>query len=487
MSLYNIIYITVILLNFIISVYIIFVNREKPEKSIGWLLIFMLVPIVGLVLYFLVGRNWRSTNLKNKLSHEMLNLINASLDDYEGPYQDIAKLVTNGNSSPMFMKNEVKLYKDGYEKFNDLLFDLKNARHHIHMEYYIVKSDEIGRKIFDILKEKALEGIEVRFIMDKVGGRKFDKDYLRDLIDSGVEIVTYSAHFANFTRLIDTSINYRNHRKIVIIDGDIGYIGGNNIGDEYLGQSKFGYWRDTHMRIRGDFVLGLQGLFYDDFFSVININENSRVFELHRRKEVHKQIQDFEKYFPKTSVNTYIPMQLAYCGPASPFSTIEQLFIKIITSAREKIFISSPYFIPSSGTLEALRIAILSGVDVRIIMPEQYDHPPVQHASMTYIKEILQLGAKFYLYDKSSFIHTKAIVVDGRMFTMGTANFDVRSFYYNYEVNAVVYDELEASKVEGMFFDDIARSRLITLDEFNERGLMTNLKESFFRVFSLLF
>lgn len=487
MVFYNYFYFFVLLINFGISFYIIFVNREKPEKSIGWLLIFMLVPIMGLVLYFFIGRNWRGTNLNERMSPEMLEFINASLEEYKGPYSDIAKLVTNGNNTPMFLHNEITLYKDGIEKFRDLLIDLNKAKHHIHMEYYIVKSDDIGREIFEILKKKATEGVEVRFIMDKIGGRGFDREYLKDLKRHGVEIVTYTAHFANIFKFIDTSLNYRNHRKIVIIDGEVGYIGGNNIGDEYLGKSKFGYWRDTHMRIKGDFVLGLQGLFYDDFYAVMTINENAKAWEYDKKREVYKRVDDMEQYFPRTSVTNYLPMQLAYNGPASPFSTIEQLFIKMITTAQEKVYISSPYFIPSEGTIEAIKIALLSGVDVRIIFPEQYDHPPVGHASMTYIKEVLQLGARFYLYDKTAFIHAKSIVVDSSLYTMGTANFDVRSFYYNYEVNAVVYDELSASYMEGMFFDDIAESRMVTLEEFNRRSLLTNLKESFFRVFSLLF
>jgi len=320
---------------------IVFKNREKPEKSIGWLLIFMLVPYVGIILYFFVGRSWKSKNLKERLSPEMIKFIKTSLDEYSGEYMDLAKLVTVGNGSPMFLYNDVTIFKDGVAKFDALLKDLESAVHHIHMEYYIVKSDEIGHKIFDTLIRKSKEGVKVRFVMDKIGGRKFDKEYLKEIRESGIELVTYSAHFASVSKFIDTSLNYRNHRKIVIIDGKIGYLGGNNIGDEYLGKGKMGYWRDTHMRVEGEFVLGLQALFFDDFFSVLSINEESKKWEYDKQRQKYKREGDLENYFPENKITKYLPMQLVYNGPASPYSTIEQLFLKMITSAKEKIYISS--------------------------------------------------------------------------------------------------------------------------------------------------
>lgn len=447
----------------------------------------MLVPYLGIILYFLVGRNWKSKNLKDRLSPEMIKFIKTSLDEYSGKYKDLAKLVTVGNGSPMFLYNDVTIFKDGVSKFDALIKDLESAVHHIHMEYYIVKSDEIGHKIFDILIRKSKEGVKVRFVMDKVGGRLFDKEYLKEIRESGVELVTYSAHFASISKLIDTSINYRNHRKIVIIDGKIGYLGGNNIGDEYLGKGKMGYWRDSHMRVEGEFVLGLQALFFDDFFSVLSINEESKKWEYDKQRQKYKREGDLVNYFPENTITNYLPMQLVYNGPGSPYSTIEQLFLKMITSAKEKIYISSPYFIPSESLLVALKVAVLSGIDVKIVFPEQYDHPPVGHASMTYIKELLDIGAEFYFYDKTSFYHNKAMVVDTKICTLGTANFDVRSLYYNYEVNAIIYDELTSAKMEGLFYDDMAVSRLLTVDEYNSRSTFTHMKESFFRVFSLLF
>lgn len=475
------------ILNFIVVFNLIFLKREKPEKTIGWLLVLMFLPYIGLLSYILFGVNWRKTILNENLSPTMLDFINKSLKQYDGPYDDMAKLISNTNKSPMFLYNKVEIYKDGKNMFNKLIDDILNAKHHIHLEFYIVKSDEIGRKIFDACLKKAKEGIKVRVIMDKIGGRDFNKEYKKELMKAGVEILTYTATFAFVTKIVDLSLNYRNHRKIAIIDGEIGYIGGNNIGDEYNSNSSWGYWRDTHMRVMGDFVLGLQGLFFDDFFAVLDKNEHAKKWEYNKRKEVYKRENEFINYFPKTKVNEYLPLQLIYSGPESPFNTIEQAFTKMITSAKERIYISTPYFIPSASTMGALKIAILSGIDVRIMFPEQADHPIVTYASLSYLSELLEMGAKVYLYDVKSFAHNKAMVIDGKMFTVGTANFDVRSFFFNYEVNAIVYNEYFASKMDGFFFEDINESKELTLEEYNNRGRFQKMKENFSRVFSLLF
>ncbi len=475
------------ILNFLIIWSLIFRKRERPEKVIGWLLVLVLLPPFGFFLYLLMGVNWRETILNEKFSPNMADFINSSLKEYDGPYNDITRLVSNSNGSPMFLFNNITLYKDGTEKFKALLDDIEKATHHIHVEYYIIKSDDIGRQIFDKLKKKSLEGVKVRVIMDKVGTKSFSNEYKKELMDADIEIVTYTAAFAFVSKLIDLSWNYRNHRKIVIIDGKIGYIGGNNIGDEYLGKGKLGYWRDSHMRVEGDFVLGLQGLFFNDFFAVLHRNEHAMKWEFVKRSEIYEREHNFESYFPKIEVTNYLPMQLAYSGPESPLYTIELLFIKMISSAKERIYISSPYFIPSEGTMSALKAAVISGVDVRIMFPEQYDHPYVGHASMTYIGELLECGARVFLYDKKSFAHNKAIVCDGKMFTLGTANFDVRSFFFNYECNAVVYDEYYASKMDGYFYDDMDTSNELFLKDYLNRSRFTFMKESFFRMFSLLF
>lgn len=466
---------------------LIFYKRERPEKVLGWFLILMLLPFIGLILYLYMGINWKDTVLNEKFSPEMLDFVSTSIKEYNGEYGKIARLVSNTNASPMFLYNKAKIYKDGKTKFEDLITDINNAKHHVHLEYYIVKADVIGKRVLNACMEKARSGVKVRLIMDKIGGRFVTPEYRKEILSSGIELVTFTAAFAFVSRFIDLSLNYRLHRKIAVIDGKIGYIGGNNIGDEYVSNSYFGYWRDTHLRVEGDFVLGLQGLFFDDFFAVLHRNEHSMKWEYMKRSEIYEREKNFKDYFPKTEVEDYLPMQLAYSGPESPLYSIELLFIRMISEAKERIFISTPYFIPSEGTLSVLKAAIMSGIDVRIMFPAQYDHPIVGHASMTYLGEMLELGARVYLYNKKAFAHNKAMVVDGKMFTIGTANFDVRSFFFNYECNGVIYDEYLSSKMEGLFFEDVSEAEELTLETYLSRPRLTFMKESIGRVFSLLF
>ena len=487
MKIYPIITFGFYLVNSIIILALVFYKRERPEKVIGWLLVLMLLPPVGLFLYLYMGINWQTTLLNEKFSPEMSQLISNSLGEFEGPNEDVARLVSNLNASPLFINNEVTLYKDGISKFEALLKDIKNAKHHIHMEYYIVKSDELGRRVFDALKERALAGVKVRVIIDKIGGRSFDKDYKKELQDAGIQIVSFTAAFAFVSKFIDMSINYRDHRKMVIIDSKIGYIGGNNIGDEYLSKGPMGYWRDTHLRVVGDFVLGMQALFFDDFFAVLHRNEISSKWEYIKQSEIYQTESDLSGYFIKSTVTNRLPMQICYSGPASALYSIELMYLKMISTAKERIYISTPYFVPSEGTLSALKAAIISGVDVRVMFPAQYDHPIVQHASMTYLGELIECGARIFLYNKKAFNHSKAMVCDGRIFTTGTANFDVRSFFFNYEVNTIVYDEYYSAKMEGFFQEDMYHAEELTLEKYMNRPKLTFMKENFFRVFSLLF
>lgn len=483
----RIFYIAFYIINFTIIWSLIFRKRERPEKVLGWLLVLVLLPPVGLILYLYMGINWRDTTLNDKFSPEMANLIHRSLQSYEGPNEDIARLVSNTNASPLFAHNKIQLYKNGIEKFSNLMVDLKKAQHHIHLEYYIVKADELGMQIFDILKERARAGVKVRFIVDKIGGRTISRQLRKELMEAGVELVTFTAHFAFVSRFVDMSLNYRLHRKMVIIDGKVGYIGGNNIGNEYISNGPMGYWRDTHLRVEGDFVLGMQALFFEDFFAVLHRNEKSKVWEYHKQSEIYVHEQNLAQYFIRTEVTDFLPMQICYSGPESSLYSLELLYLKMIANAKERIYIFTPYFVPSDGTMSALKAAIMSGVDVRVMFPAQYDHPIVQHASMTYLGDLLEVGGHVYLYDKESFAHTKAMVVDGRSFTTGTTNFDVRSFFLNYEVNAVVYDEYYSATMEGHFALDMESANELTLEQYMKRPKLTFRKESFFRVFSLLF
>lgn len=249
-------------INAIISIAVIILERKRPEKTIAWLLIFIVFPPLGLILYIFLGRNWKRHKLNEEFSPYVRELISKVINRIDNPdYIPLVELFANNSDSPLFIDNEITVFKDGIEKFKALVEELNNAKHHIHLEYYIVKSDVIGKEIKDVLVKKAKEGVKVRFLMDRVGSIRVGKRYIRELKEAGVDVVQYSYFLAPILRSINTQINYRNHRKVAVIDGRVGFIGGINIGDEYLGRGKLGYWRDTHLMVKGDFVLGLQAVF----------------------------------------------------------------------------------------------------------------------------------------------------------------------------------------------------------------------------------
>lgn len=426
-------------------------------------------------MYIFLGRDWKLNKLNDKLSAQVKELISPILKEYPNKeYISLINLLANNSDSPIFINNEIKLYKDGNEKFKDLKSELLKAKHHIHLEYYIVRSDTLGNDIKDILISKSLEGVKVRFIIDKVGAAKLKRKYIEDLRKHGVTVVIYSYFLAPLLKLINTQINYRNHRKIAIIDGNVGFLGGINIGDEYLGNSaKFGYWRDTHIMVKGDFVLALQAVFLDDFITIEKANNTHTFYHQH-----------FHKYFPTSDIKNSLLMQLVKSGPDSIFPSIMQGILKMITLANKTIYITTPYFVPTESILDALRIAALGGVDVKIIFPEKADHFLVNKASRTYLGDLMRCGVEVYLYDKASFIHAKTMTIDSKICTLGTANMDIRSFELNYEINTVIYDKKISSQLESLFFEDLKKCRRFTIEEYESSSTFTRFVEGFTRIFS---
>ena len=453
-------------------------ERKQPEKTIAWLLILTLLPPIGLILYIFLGRNWKRNKLNDRVNAEINELISPILDEYpEKQYVPLMELLAFNSDSPIFVNNDIKIYKDGVEKFKDLKEELLKAKHHIHLEYYIVNSDEIGNEIKDILIKKALEGVKVRFIIDKVGSSSLKRSYIKDLKKAGISVIMYSYFLAPLLKVINTQINYRNHRKIVVIDGQVGFLGGINIGDEYLGRNKkFGYWRDTHLMIKGDFVLALQAVFLDDFITIEKANNSYTFYD-----------KEFDKYFPENIVaKERVLMQLVKSGPDSTFPAIMQSVLKMIMTARENIYITTPYFVPPSSIIEALRIASLSGVDVKIIFPEKSDHFMVNKASKSYLAELMDCGIEVYFYDKSSFIHSKTMTIDGKICTLGTANMDIRSFSLNFESNIFIYNEAISKSMEEQFFKDLKVCTKVTLESFEKRSIISRIGESIIRLVSPL-
>jgi cardiolipin synthase A/B len=460
----------------IISIVIIILERRRPEKTIAWLLLFLLFPPLGIFLYLFLGRNWKVNILNHEPNKELRELLyNAMFEAKVPEYKSLFQLIANNSDSPLFIDNEVTVFRNGEEKFRELKKQLNQAKHHIHLEYYIVNSDGIGEEITEILIKKSLEGVKVRFILDKVGSVRYKNRDVARLKSAGVDVLYYSYFLAPVLRFINTQINYRNHRKIVVIDGSIGFIGGINIGDEYLGKTKFGYWRDTHLMVKGDFVLGLQSVFLDDYLSIKEVNNEMPIYE-----------DDFSTYFPKPVASKGQTLQLVKSGPNSAYPSILQATIKMINMAEDHIYITTPYFVPPDSIMEALRIASLGGIEVSVLFPEQSDHIPVHLASRTYLNELIKCGIKVYLYDKNSFIHSKVITVDGLIGTVGTANMDIRSYEQNYEINAVIYSSEVVKRLENDFLEDLKKSTLTTYDGCKNEPFYIKWLEAIARVFSYL-
>ena len=473
----------------VLSINIILENRD-PTKTMAWLLIFIVLPGVGLIIYCFLGRNIRKRKLfhtqklasdikennlfKNMESIEELVELeqisiknNKLLDDrnYEEIKKKVVSLLLNTGIFPFTSNNDVKIFIDGNEKFESLLKDIENAKEHIHLEYFIIKNSDIGIKIKDLLIKKAKSGVKVKILYDDVGCWRFwfHRKFFNDMKKVGIQI---SAFLPATFPFIGGKLNYRNHRKIVIIDGHIGYTGGINIGDEYMGKNKkFGYWRDTHIRIEGSSVYMLQMVFLTDWYYTT------------------KKAEFEPKYFPKLEHKGNSMIQVVATGPDSDWEAIHYAYFSAICNAKERVYIETPYFIPDEGLLRALKSAALSGVDVRIIFPSIADHKIVHQASYSYFDDILKSGGKVYLYNKG-FIHSKLIIIDDKIASTGSANMDLRSFMLNFEINAFIYDKDIINKISDDFFEDLKNSKEVDLEVFQNRPFIKKWAESVARLFS---
>ena len=468
-----------LIINIFLAVAIIFLERRDPASTWAWLMVLFFIPILGFLIYLLFGRQLRQKHLfrwegRNKIGIE--KLIDYQLDAIEDEtfvflksdtekYYDMIYLHLLNNQSVLTQDNDVQIFTDGNEKFESLLDDLEHARDHIHIQYYIFRLDGIGKRIEEVLVRKAEAGVKVRMLFDDIGSRNLHVRHFKRLMDSGGEV---AAFFPATLPIINPRLNFRNHRKIVIVDGRIGYIGGFNVGDEYLGLSKrFGYWRDTHLRIEGSSVHPLQTRF------ILDWNQASP----------KTNIQYDERLFPAIPRKGDVGMQIVSSGPDSEWEDIKDGYLKMIFLAKEYIYIQAPYFIPDTSMLDALRIACLSGVDVRIMIPNKPDHLFVYWATYSNIGLLLKAGARVYLYE-NGFIHSKQIVVDDQVSTVGTANIDVRSFRLNFEVNAFIYDREKSHELAEIFEEDIQNSTELTLDDYMNREKWIKVKESVSRLLS---
>mgnify|MGYP000687244083 FL=1 len=464
----------IVIANIFFSFSLIFIERKDPSTTWAWLMIMIVLPGLGFIIYLLLGQNFSRARLfKEKKEFDTIKRRELSKDftskehEHIGgeQYLDLIRMNYTHSGAKCTYNNEVDVYYNGVDKFAQLIKDLKNAKKFIHIQYYIIRPDRLGKKIMSILEEKAAEGVEVRFLVDSMGSYKVTRRSLRNFTKNGGK---FEIFFPGIFPHVNTRINYRNHRKMVVIDGEYGYIGGFNVGDEYINENKhIGFWRDTHIRIRGEAVNDLTNRFLLDWCYASG-----------------EEIEDFSKFYPKNPIRDGdIAIQIVTSGPDHNEEYIKNAYMKMINNAKKYVYLETPYFVPDSPMLEALKLSALSGVDVRLIIPGKPDHIFMKWAASAYIGDLLNAGAKVYLY-QNGFIHAKTIVADGKVCTIGTANMDMRSYSLNFEVNAFIYDDRVANNLETQFFKDIEDCKVMTKEEYDKRSITLRIRESIIRLIS---
>ncbi|MEI5906536.1 cardiolipin synthase [Bacillus spongiae] len=466
-------------LSVVFIAFIIFFENRHPTQTLTWLVVLGSFPLVGFIFYLLFGRNIR----KEKMFQKKYILDKQTFQEFEPSIPNIKERLKNikalhhekhlllaqrlGNGSISF-NTSTKVLTNGEETYHSILQLLKTATHHIHMEYYIVRHDHIGQEIKDILIQKAKDGVKVRFLYDAVGSWQLSKDYIEELRQVGVEMVPFGPVKLAF---LNNKFNFRNHRKIIVIDGRVGFMGGLNIGDEYLGRDKhFGFWRDTHLMVKGEAVRTLQLIFLQDWYYMTNDSFFTPGYL--NPSTPDKEIQDGG-------------VQMIAGGPDNEFSIIKNIFFSMITSAEKCVWIASPYFIPDEDIFSALKIAALSGIDVRLLVPKRPDKRIVFHASRSYFPELLDAGARIFEYDKG-FMHSKILIVDKELASIGTANMDMRSFHLNFEVNAFLYGTNSTVTLVKEYERDLLHSYELKNEQFSKRHLGYRILESTSRLLSPL-
>jgi cardiolipin synthase len=457
--------------------FVIFLENRHPTQTITWLVVLGSFPLVGFIFYILFGRNYRKEKMFRKkyfLDKQAFLTVEGEDDprydeklrlmgEHQGKLFNLAQKIGN---SPISFDTSTKILTNGEETFHHILEKLKKARHHIHLEYYIVRHDRIGQEIKNILIEKARQGVKIRFLYDAVGSWQLSKSYINDLRNAGIEMVTFGPVKLPF---LNNKFNFRNHRKIIIIDGTIGFVGGLNIGDEYLGRDKhIGFWRDTHLMLRGEAVRTLQLIFLQDWYYMTN-----------------HSFLTAEYLSPQIDDESHGGVQLIAGGPDNEWSVIKNIFFSMIGSAEKSVWIASPYFIPDEDIFSAIKIAALSGIDVRLLVPNKPDKRIVFHASRSYFPELLEAGVKVYEYQRG-FMHSKIVIVDHELASIGTSNMDMRSFHLNFEVNAFLFRTKSTQKLVAEYLSDLEYSILLDKTTFQQRHLGFRLLESTARLLSPL-
>ncbi|GEP96932.1 cardiolipin synthase [Chitinophaga cymbidii] len=459
-------------------------ETKTTGKTLAYLMLLFFIPGIGVLVYLIVGMNRRvnriysrkwlsnvrlSERLKAYLQQENRQTL-VEHSDLVSNKTGIARLLFRDSLSPITADNEAILLINGEEKFPLLLETLRAAKHHIHLEYYIFEEDIIGREVMEVLKERARAGVEVRFIYDDFGSGDINRRFLKQMRAAGIQVFPFYR-----VRLLANRLNYRNHRKIVVVDGHTGFIGGINVADRYINDPryrdahpKWPFWRDTHLCIKGAGVHTLQFLFMGDWNFCAEMD-----------------MPITQEYFPDIPDTGDDLVQIAASGPDSERSSIMLSYLAAINQAERSVFITTPYFIPNDSILNALQQAALSGRDVRLLVPSESDSKVVNKASESFFEDLLTCGVRIFRYNKG-FVHAKTMVVDENLSVIGTANMDIRSFDFNFEVNAFVYSKEMNWKLTETFLQDLLHCTELTLETWVERGRWKRLGEAVVRLFSPL-
>lgn len=447
--------------------FILMLENRSPYKTLLWIYVLIFIPIFGYVFYFFSGQLEVKGYLFYRKREQDEQFIKSRIQDYHpmdwgtlsATEQSIATFIQRESDFPVSFGTTTKILKNGQEKFPQIKESLLKAKTYIHMEYYTFRTDQIGTEIIDILINKAMEGVEVRFLFDAVGSFKISNKALQAMEAAGIVVACFSPIKYGF---FNQKLNFRNHRKIVIIDGKTGFVGGLNVGDEYLGKVKrFGFWRDTHVMVEGDALADLHSVFLLDWAYVVN------------------EPQPQEYLYPAKRTENSGGVQVVASGPGLNQGLMGDLYFYMIISAKKSIWIATPYFIPSKAIRTALSIAGRKGIDVRLMVPEISDGFLTQYGTRSYFGELLEAGVDIYMYQKG-FMHQKIMIIDGELASIGTANMDLRSLNLNFEVNVFLYQSQSVQDLVHYYLDDISES----VEVQRERALLARIKESFARLFS---
>ena len=452
------------------TIIVIVMDNRNPVKTMAWILVLIFLPVVGLVFYFFFGRSQRHERIIGKkvyghlLKKPMAEYLAQPTSPLPIAYQRLGLLFYNVNQSLPFDGNLVETYTSGYTLLPALLREMQGARQHIHIESYIFEDDAIGRLVRDVLIERSRAGIEVRVIYDDVGCWHVPTRFFEQMREAGIEVRSFlKVRFPHFTN----KVNYRNHRKIIVIDGCTGFVGGMNLAERYVKGFPWGIWRDTHLMLKGKAVHGLQTAFLLDWYFV------------------DRTLITSARYFPRLENVGTSQVQIVTSEPVGPWREIMQGLIMARSGAKKYFSIQTPYFLPTEPMLIAMQTAALSGVDVRLMLPQRADNRLTHLGSCSYLADVLQAGVKVYFYQKG-FLHSKLMVTDDTLSTVGSTNIDFRSFEHNFEVNAFIYDTETALQMREIFLQDQRDCKQVFLKNWIKRPWYRKASESIIRLFSPL-